>query len=52
MNTYVIFPGNNAKSLLKPLFDKRGNWVEQEAPSMSSTFIWKPEDLTLKVTLT
>lgn len=43
MNKYVIFPGNNARPLLKPLFDKRGNWSEQDFPDHKTSFIWKPD---------
>ena len=52
MNKYVIFPGNNGRLFLKPLLDKRGNWLEQETQDLRSNFIWKPILLSVKVLTT
>lgn len=52
MNKYVIFPGNNGRLLLKPLLDKRGNWVEGDPQDLQANFIWKPILLSVKVTKT
>lgn len=49
MNKYLVFHGNNAKPLLKPLLDKRGNWGEVDSIEMKLQFVWKPEQLTVKV---
>jgi len=50
MYKYVIFPGNNAKPLLQPLLEKRGNWSEHDSPDLKCHFIFKPEQFSLKVT--
>jgi hypothetical protein len=36
--------------LLKPLFEQRGNWVEEENQDLKVNFIWKPILLSVKVT--
>lgn len=50
MNKYVIFPGNNAKPLLQPLLEKRGNWSEHDSSDFKCHFIFKPDQFSLKVT--
>lgn len=49
MNKYVIFPGNNGRVFLKPLLDKRGNWVEGDVQDLKVNFIWKPVLMSVKV---